>query len=127
MATGVSHHISPYGDIEPCPIIQFAKETIDDRESIFETLTQSTFIKDFRETAAKTTRGCIVLERPDLVKDLVAKHGARDTTQRGTAVAELNVLEPRSSQHLPGQEVPEEHWMYRFAKKHWFFGFGAYT
>ena len=32
-----------------------------------------------------------------------------------------------SSQHLPGQEVPEEHWVYRFAKKHWFFGFGAYT
>jgi len=30
MATGVSHHISPYGDIEPCPIIQFAKETIHD-------------------------------------------------------------------------------------------------
>src|SRR5256714_1135469 len=28
MATGVSHHISPYGDIEPCPIIQFAKESI---------------------------------------------------------------------------------------------------
>ena len=24
MATGVSHHISPGGDIEPCPIIQFA-------------------------------------------------------------------------------------------------------
>src|SRR5437867_7485780 len=24
MATGVSHHISPRGDIEPCPIIQFA-------------------------------------------------------------------------------------------------------
>ena len=30
MATGVSHHISPYGDIEPCPIIQFARETIHD-------------------------------------------------------------------------------------------------
>ena len=31
MATGVSHHISPYGDIEPCPIIQFARETIHDQ------------------------------------------------------------------------------------------------
>src|SRR5262249_40071331 len=28
MATGISHHISPRGDIEPCPIIQFAVETI---------------------------------------------------------------------------------------------------
>src|SRR5262249_11850083 len=28
MATGISHHINPWGDIEPCPIIQFAKENI---------------------------------------------------------------------------------------------------
>src|SRR4051812_29370359 len=127
MATGVSHHIGPGGDVEPCPIIQFATDTIRDRESIFDTLTSSPFIKDFRETAAKATRGCIVLERPDLVKQLVEKHGARDTTQRGTALPEVEALQPRNSQHDPGHEIPEENWMYRFAKKHWFFGFGAYT
>lgn len=127
MATGVSHHISPYGDIEPCPVIQFATETIRDRESIYETMTQSAFLKDFREAAAHATRGCVVLERPDLVRELVLKHGARDTTQRGSAMAELESLEKRHSQHNPGNEVPEDHWAYRFAKKHWFFGFGAYT
>ena len=68
-----------------------------------------------------------VLERPDLVKELALKHGARDTTQRATAIAEMETLQPRNSQHDPGNEVPEENWMYRFAKKHWFFGFGAYT
>ena len=127
MATGVSHHISPYGDVEPCPIIQFARETIHDRASLYETMTQSAFLQDFRKTAAGATRGCVVLERPDLVRDLVQRHGARDTTQRGTAMAELEALESRSSQHHPGEEVPEDHWAYRFAKKHWFFGFGAYT
>lgn len=127
MATGVSHHISPYGDIEPCPIIQFARESIHDQASVFDTMTQSAFLRDFRQTAAGATRGCIVLERPDLVRDLVVKHGARDTTQRLTAMAELNALSPRGSQHNPGQEIPEDHWAYRFAKKHWFFGFGAYT
>jgi len=127
MATGVSHHIGPSGDVEPCPIIQFAKETIRDKAGIYETMTNSGFLRDFRETAAKTTRGCIVLERPDLVRDLVVKHGARDTTQRGTALAELDELEPRNSQNNPGHEIPEDHWAYRFAKKHWFFGFGAYT
>ena len=127
MATGISHHISPYGDVEPCPIIQFARETIHDRPSLYDTMTQSAFLKDFRETAAKATRGCVVLERPDLVRDLVARHGARDTTQRQTAFAELERLEPRGSQHNPGREIPEDHWVYRFAKKHWFFGFGAYT
>ena len=127
MATGVSHHISPYGDIEPCPIIQFAKETIHDGASIFETMTQSEFLNDFRKTSASATRGCVMLERPDLVQDLVVKYGARDTTQRQSAMAELQALEPRNSQHDPGNEMPEEHWMYRFAKKRWFFGFGAYT
>ena len=127
MATGVSHHIGPSGHVEPCPIIQFATESIHDRESIYDTMTKSSFLSDFRETAAHATRGCIVLERPDLVRDLVAKHGAHDTTQRGTALAELDMMEPRTSQHLPGHEIPEEHWAYRFAKKHWFFGFGAYT
>jgi hypothetical protein len=68
-----------------------------------------------------------MLERPDLVQDLVVKYGARDTTQRQSALAELEGLQPRSSQHNPGHEIPEEHWMYRFAKKRWFFGFGAYT
>jgi MoaA/NifB/PqqE/SkfB family radical SAM enzyme len=127
MATGVSHHISPYGDIEPCPIIQFARETIHDDPSIYNLMNQSAFLRDFRETAAAHTRGCIVLERPDLVEQLVARHGARDTTQRQAALAELAAMTPRTSQHQPGHEIPEDHWAYRFAKKHWFFGFGAYT
>ena len=127
MATGVSHHISPYGDIEPCPIIQFATETIHDHQSVFQIMNNSAFLRDFRETAAKATQGCVVLERPDLVRELVMRHGARDTTQRATALAEIDAMQPRHSQHQPGHEIPEDHWAYRFAKKHWFFGFGAYT
>jgi MoaA/NifB/PqqE/SkfB family radical SAM enzyme len=129
MATGISHHVNPWGDIEPCPIIQFSTDSIDDRRDLFDVLNQSAFIRDFRETAARTTRGCIVLERPDLVKELVLRHGARDTTHRadGAGMLELSRMRSRTSQHQPGREVPEGHWMYRFAKRHWFFGFGAYT
>jgi MoaA/NifB/PqqE/SkfB family radical SAM enzyme len=127
MATGISHHIGPTGGIEPCPIIQFAKESVYDKRGIYEVLTQSGFLKEFREESAKVTRGCVVLERPDLVKELVLKHAAKDMTSRQTALAELDTMKPRTSQHTPGQEVPEEHWAYRLAKKHWFFGFGAYT
>jgi MoaA/NifB/PqqE/SkfB family radical SAM enzyme len=127
MATGVSHHIGPGGHIEPCPVIQFATNTVRDGASVYDTMTQSPFLRDFREAAASATRGCIVLERPDIVKALVEKHGAKDSTQRGTAMAEFEAMSPRRSQHHPGQEVPEEHWAYRFAKKHWFFGFGAYS
>jgi MoaA/NifB/PqqE/SkfB family radical SAM enzyme len=126
MSTGVSHHINPRGDIEPCPIIQFATENIRDERGVFATMRDSEFLKDFRDLSAQATRGCVVLERPDLVKELVLKHGARDTTPRGTAMAELEAMQPRFSQWLPGEEVPEKHWMYRLAKKYWFYDFGAY-
>jgi hypothetical protein len=126
MATGISHHISPRGDIEPCPIIQFATENIRDGESIFQLMRDSAFLTDFRDLSARATRGCVVLERPDLVRELVIKHGARDTTLRGTAMAELESMTARSSQYLPGAEVPEEQWFYRLAKNYWFNDFGAY-
>src|SRR5438477_1515867 len=126
MATGISHHISPRGDIEPCPIIQFATETIRDPRGLYATMRDSAFLRDFRELSAKATRGCVVLERPDLIKQLVVKHGARDTTVRGTAMAELEAMQPRFSQCLPGEEVPENNWINRWAKKYWFNDFGAY-
>lgn len=126
-ATGISHHISPWGDIEPCPIVQFAKESIHDARPLRETFRQSDFLRDFRQMAASATRGCIVLERPDLIQELVAKHGARDTTVRGTALAELDAMQPRQSQFNPGHEIPEKSWFYRFAKKHWFNDFGTYA
>lgn len=126
MSTGVSHHIGPKGDIEPCPIIQFAVEDIHDKRGLFETMRSSSFLKDFRELSAQHTRGCVVLERPDLVKEIVVKHGARDTTTRQTAMAELDAMTPRFSQWLPGEEIPEKHWMYRLAKKYWFYDFNAY-
>jgi len=41
-------------------------------------------------------------------------------------MAELEAMTPRFSQWLPGEEVPEKHWMYRLSKKYWFYDFGAY-
>ncbi len=126
-ATGFTHHISPWGDIEPCPIIQFAKESIHDERPLRETFNESAFLRDFRETAAKTTRGCIVLERPDVLQELVERHGARDTTARGTALAELAAMQQRPSQFHPGAEIPERSWAYRFAKWLCFHDFGTYS
>jgi MoaA/NifB/PqqE/SkfB family radical SAM enzyme len=126
MSNGVSHHVSPRGDIEPCPIIQFAAENIRDPRGVYATMRDSAFLRDFRDISAQHTRGCVVLERPDLVREIVVKHGARDTTLRGTAMAELDAMTPRFSQWLPGEEIPEKHWMYRWSKKFWFNDFGAY-
>jgi hypothetical protein len=86
----------------------------------------SAFLHDFREATAQATRGCVILEQPELIKALVLKHGARDSTLRGTALAELETMTPRFSQWQPGEEIPEQHWLYRLAKKYWYNDFGAY-
>ncbi|HLU47911.1 MAG TPA: radical SAM/SPASM domain-containing protein [Planctomycetota bacterium] len=126
-ATGISHHINPWGGIEPCPIVQFAKESIHDRSrTLGEKFIESEFLRDFRELAASTTRGCIVLERPDLLRDLVVRHGAKDATARGTALAELEAMSVRRSQYSPGTEIPEKSLAYRFAKRFFFNDFGVY-
>jgi len=97
-ATGISHHIGPWGDIEPCPIIQLATEHIDDHDGdIFKTMTESAYLEDFRKMAAKTTRGCIVLERPDLLRELGQRHGAKDTTDRQAIMDELDAMHPLNS------------------------------
>lgn len=125
-ATGFTHHISPWGAIEPCPIVQFAKESIYDERPLKETFNNSAFLRDFRQLAASTTRGCIVLERPDLLQELVVLHGAKDSTARGTALTELQAMQPRTSQYNAAHEVPEKNLVYRLAKKHFFNDFGAY-
>lgn len=128
-ATGLSHHINPWGDIEPCPIVQFTRESIhatEDPRHLRDKFFQSEFLRDFRKLAQETTRGCIVLERPDLLKQLVERHGARDSTARGTALAELGAMANRRSQFDPNAEIPEKSWVYRFAKRYWFYDFGVY-
>jgi MoaA/NifB/PqqE/SkfB family radical SAM enzyme len=129
-ATGISHHINPWGGIEPCPIIQFTRESIhdtpEDHRTLGEKFLQSAFLADFRKLAQSTTRGCIVLERPDLLKQLVEKHEAKDATARGTALAELGAMTTRTSQYNPGNEIPEKNWLYRLAKRFWFHDFGLY-
>lgn len=126
MATGLTHHVGPSGGIEPCPIIQLAVENVGGG-SFYEKVTQSAFLADMRQAAASHSRGCIVLENPLLILEIADRHGARDTTQRGTARQELLAMTPRSSQDLPGREIPEKHWMYRFAKRYWFNDFGTYA
>lgn len=130
-ANGISHHINPWGDIEPCPIVQFSTESIHATEAdprpLKEKFLRSAFLADFRKLAQHTTRGCIVLERPDLLKKLVEAHGAKDATARKTALAELDAMTPRTSQYNPAAEIPEKNVFYRLAKRLFFNDFGVYA
>ncbi|HAU36997.1 MAG TPA: radical SAM protein [Phycisphaerales bacterium] len=123
-ATGVSYHVNPWLDVEPCPPIQFAVENLAGAPPV-ETINRSALLRDFRALAAGTSRGCILLERPDLLRHFLLDRGARDTSGRGTGYDELAAACPHPS-HGSVEAIPERHWLYRFAKKHWFFGFGAY-
>jgi MoaA/NifB/PqqE/SkfB family radical SAM enzyme len=125
-ATGITNHINPWGGIEPCPIVQFATDTIHDAGKTLSEKFNSPYLNAFRKLSQETTRGCIVLERPDLLKKLVDEHGAADATARQTALAELDAMSVRTSQYFPGSEIPEKNIWYRLAKRFWFSDFGVY-
>jgi hypothetical protein len=57
----------------------------------------------------------------------VDRNQAKDGTARKTAMKELEALESRPSQSSLTVDVPERSWAYRFAKKHFYTDFGAYS
>jgi len=125
-AVGMANHISPDGYVEPCPPLQFAKDNIGDGTGLFDLFNNSEFLKSFRTLCTDTTRGCIIMENPDVLSAFIKEKEATDSSGRGTFVAELDAMCSSCSHHHPGKEIPESSWAYRFAKKNWFFGFGAY-
>jgi MoaA/NifB/PqqE/SkfB family radical SAM enzyme len=125
-ATGIGHHVSAEGFVEPCPPVQLAAERWGEGCDLVSALEQSRFLREFRETASRTTRGCVLLERPDLLSGLLSAGGVCDSSGRNSIARELAAMTCKASHHLPGREIPEKSWAYRFAKRNWFFGFGAY-
>jgi len=125
-STGISHHINPWGGIEPCPIVQFVTDSIHDEERSLKEKFNSPYLNDFRELTRETTRGCIVLERPDLLQKLVEDHSAEDGTVRKTALDELKAMQVRPSQYNPEEAIPEKSLAYRLAKRWYFNSFGVY-
>ncbi len=125
-ATGISHHIGPSGFVEPCPPIQFARDRIVAGSDPASVLRGSEFLARFREMAAARTRGCILLDNPAALRAFMQESGATDSSGRGSGLAELGAMTVLPSHDMAGAEIPERCPAYRFAKKHWFFGFGAY-
>jgi len=125
-ALGLGFHIGPQGSIEPCPPLSFARETIRDNDrDLFRSIDGSRFLRGFQEFVHQRTRGCVILEHPQPLAAWLRQASADDTSGRD-ALAELERSEPRSSHHLPGEEIPEDYWVYRFLKRQLFFGMGGY-
>ncbi|HEY3323096.1 MAG TPA: radical SAM protein [Planctomycetota bacterium] len=124
-ALGLGYHVNPSGGIEICPALSFAKETIRDNDGeLFKTINESKFLRGFSAFVKERTRGCVILEQPQQLHEYIRASGAKDYSGRD-AFAELNALKPRHSHDLPGEEIPEDYWVYRFLKSQVFFGMSA--
>lgn len=121
---GLSHHINPSGNIEPCPVIQFSCDNIQtsDLKTVYE---QSSFLKDFKTGVWQQTKGCILMENPAWLAKFAADHQAINTSNRPNLSQQLtDGLVVCSHGSCP--VLPEKSWAYRMAKKRAFFGLGAY-
>jgi len=123
-ASGLSHHINASGDIEPCPIIQFATDNVADGKLV-DIYKNSKFLEEFKSEIPELTRGCVVMEDPQWLVQKVEKHAAKDSSGRGNELERLRGMQKVPS-HGSAAPVREKKWIYRFAKKHAFFGLGAY-
>jgi hypothetical protein len=125
-ALGMGFHIGPQGSVEPCPPLSFACETIrDNQRDLYRTINESRFLRGFQEFVHEQTRGCVILEYPEQLVQFLRESGVTDYSGRD-ALAEIAAGEPRTSHHLPGEEIPEEFWFYRLLKRQLFFGMGGY-
>lgn len=126
-AVGLSHHIGPDGALEFCPPLQFAREYLNaDGSNLEELLNRSEFLARLRRFAATTSHGCPILENPQGLLEFMRQEGAFDSSGRGRVYAEFAAMSPLPSHDQPDLPVPERSFLYRWAKKLYFFGFGAY-
>jgi len=121
---GLSHHINPSGNIEPCPIIQFSNDMING-ESLKSAYENSHFLRNFKSEVAKKTKGCILMEDPSWLQKFARDNGARNTSNRKDLETQL-LKAPVIPSHGSCPKIPEKSWIYRFAKRRAFFGLGAY-
>jgi hypothetical protein len=115
-------HINPRGGIEICPALSFARDMVKDHGGdLYKTINESQFLRGFQDFVHERTKGCVILEHPVELKNYIEGWGqrlsSRDAHRAGMA--------PRFSQWLPGEEIPEDYWLYRFLKRQVFFGMGA--
>ena len=124
-ASGMSHHISPAGDLEFCPPIQFAMENISDCD-ITELFANSKFLADFRSFTSKRSRGCILLEDPAALKEFLVSQNAYATSGRQKSLDEIAAMLPQAGHDMKDKAIPEKGFIYKRLKKKYFFGFGSY-
>src|SRR5512133_1035471 len=122
-AEGLSHHINASGFIEPCPVIQLARENIVNGQ-VKQLYENSEFLKDFRNSILHKTKGCVLMEDPLWISQFAQKHQAINTSNRPGMLMQFENA-PIIVSHGSIPSIPEKSWVYRIAKQTAFFGMGA--
>ena len=126
-ATGMSHHISPSGALEFCPPLQLAKDFISENGLNTAMLFQNShFLAALRTMTAQTSRGCILLENPQRLAAFLKQQHAIETTTRASVLKEYESMQPLAGHDMGDEAIPEKSAPYRWLKRNYFFGFGAY-
>ncbi|MBQ8070521.1 MAG: radical SAM protein [Bacteroidales bacterium] len=126
-ASGMSHHIAPSGAVEFCPVVQMSTRVLNhDSSNLTEVMKEYGMISDMRKFTAEKTRGCILMEDPASMREFLDKEGAEDYTSRGTVREEYENMCSVPGHYMKDDPIPERNVIYRFLKKRYFFGFGAY-
>ncbi|MDR0871647.1 MAG: radical SAM protein [Planctomycetaceae bacterium] len=124
---GMAYVIASDGGINPCPPLTVAKEFVSDNGGDFyKTMNESGFLRRFRAFVhnqySETSQGCVIIDRPGELAEFFRQEGI---TAAGVSPPPQDVS-PRTSHYLPGEEIPENYWVYKILKKMLFFGMGAY-
>ena len=128
---GMSFVVGTGGEIVPCPPLIVAKEFLSDNDGdMFKTVNESGFLRRFMQFIrdkydGETSQGCVIIDYPKELAEFFRNENVADCSGRDF-LAELESSPAKTSHYLPGDEMPEDYWIYRILKKTLFFGMGAY-
>ncbi|MDR1964002.1 MAG: radical SAM protein [Planctomycetaceae bacterium] len=128
---GMAFVVGAKGSIEPCPPLTVARNFLNDNEGDFyKTINESQFLRRFQQFIrdqydGERSQGCVLIDRPQELAGFFRQEQIVDLSGRDF-LAELDAATPKTSHFLPGEEIPENYWVYRLLKKTLFFGMGAY-
>lgn len=123
---GVSCHVSPWGDIEPCPPVQLSGHRLTVTDDVAAKIGNSAFLASFRDCAGGLTPGCVLMDAPESFAGFAERSDGYDSSGRDSFLSELRC---RQAMPISGPETPmiaERQWLYRLGKRYWFGGLGAY-
>jgi len=103
-------HINSSGDIEPCVFAHFAVDNIRDK-----TLTEAlkspffTAIRNGIPYDGNTLRACMIVDRPEVLREYCAQHGAKPTHEGGETI--LTTLAAQMDENAKGvAEIYDRAW-----------------